>query len=172
MNKTLKYITTSDGLDIYQYNGTFFNPFFKGEKGFGKRTLKNSIRMSCLSIIEPYQVYYARDKEETVGFAVVSRGGKRLSCSTREDIILGPIVIRKDKRGLGYGTRLIHAVLNDLDIRYKNAYEFIHDGNIASIRSAEKNGYLYVCKGVYQGLLKNVVTNDNGNLLIYKKSAD
>lgn len=129
--------------------------------------------MSCLSIVEPYQVYYVCDKNEIVGFAVVSSGGRRLSCSTRNDIILGPIIINKDIRGCGYGTRLIHAVLTDLELRFENAYEFIHEWNIPSIRTAEKNGYVFVGRGAYYGVLKNVIVKDSGNLIYkYTKNAD
>ena len=95
-----------------------------------------------------------------------------MSCSTRNDIILGSINICREKRGRGYGTRLIHAVLKDCALDYENAYEFIHEDNLPSIRSAEKNGYILIGRGVYCGLLKNVEVNDTGYLLIYKKHAD
>ena len=138
MTKKLQDVVTSDGLDIFQYHGTFIKPFFTGYSGFEKRSLMNNLRMSCLSILEPYQIYYAFDNDEIVGFVVVCRGGARLERSTDKDIILGPINICKEKRGCGYGTRLIHAVLKDMDLHWDNAYEFIHEENIASIRSAEK----------------------------------
>ena len=121
-----------------------------------------------------YVVYYSKtESNKIVGYCVVSRGGGRLKISSRRDIVIGPIRIDSNVRNKGYASRLIHSILHDFGIDYEKAYEFIHNGNIASIKVAEKNGFCKIFEAEERGITRVLVQSDNGayGVWCYEKDA-
>lgn len=67
-------------------------------------------------------------------------GGENLKWSGKNDLILGPLRVKQMYQGNGFATKLVHSILFNLEIKYENAYEYISNSNIASIRVAKKMG--------------------------------
>lgn len=117
-----------------------------------------------------YSVFYIVLDGDVAGHIVVARGGRRLAVSKEEDVVLGPIFISPNVRGRGLGTAAIQVILNELNLEYNYAYEFIKDGNIASIRTAEKNGYQFIGRAKESGIMRRLVMHSDGSWLIYRYS--
>ena len=100
--------------------------------------LLHKIRMMTEFFRGGYRVYYIVSGVKIVGHLVVANGGRRLKLSKKEDVVIGPVFISPAMRGKGIGTIGIRIVLNELNLQYNYAYEFIADNNIASIRTVEK----------------------------------
>ena len=90
---------------------------------------------------DKYLVYYLVYKDEFVGMCGAFPGGKRLECSTKNDIILGVLYIAPEHRGKKFSEVLINMVLKNYPRNYKYAYEFINKNNSKSIRAAESCGF-------------------------------
>ena len=56
---------------------------------------------------------------------LVAHGGRRITCSQKEDVVLGPYYTLKDKRGSGIMPKILNAILHDLLDSYENAYCYI-----------------------------------------------
>ena len=56
---------------------------------------------------------------------LVARGGRRIICSDKKDVVLGPYYTLTAKRGHGIMPRILNAALHDLPIVYENAYCYI-----------------------------------------------
>lgn len=141
-NKRVTFLGRYSDVDFYRYTPSLFKPYYmdypaEDHPNYEGR-LVHKIRMMMEYLRGGYEVIYMVVDGKVVGHLVIANGGRRLAISEKEDIVLGPIFVSPDWRGKGIGTIGIRTVLHDLDIPYRYAYEFIKDGNIASIRTVEK----------------------------------
>lgn len=170
----MKFVGTYLNIDFYNYSPSLIRPYYmdypQENHPHYEKHLAHKIRMVLEYIRGGYSVYYMASDSEIVGHIVVASGGRRLKVSTKKDIVVGPIFISPSLRGKGIGTIGISVILNELDLQYKYAYEFIAEDNIASIRTVEKNGYSFVGRAKEVGLLKNLVEADNGDYVVYRYS--
>lgn len=171
-NKRVTFLGRYSDVDFYRYKPSLFKPYYmdypaEDHPNYEGR-LVHKIRMMMEYLRGGYEVIYMVVDGKVVGHLVIANGGRRLAISEKEDIVLGPIFVSPDWRGKGIGTIGIRTVLRDLDIPYRYAYEFIKDGNIASIRTVEKNGYQFVCRAEEKGLLKNLITCPEGSFIVYR----
>lgn len=177
-NKELTFIRSIDELDFFQYKPSFGRWFFKDWKGYmedsEKQTNRQRIRMLLEWLWGGYRIYYVSLRDEIVGYVLVAPGGRRLTCSEKDDIVLGPYYILKEKRGLGIMPRILTAVLRDLQIPFKNAYCYIKKSNAASLRAASKCGFEIIGQAEIKGLLRKLYFSESNNspfyFLMYKKS--
>ena len=171
-HKHLRFLGKYDNIDFYEYTPTLFSPYYtdypEQDHPHYEKRLVHKIRMMTEYLRGGYRVYYMADNGEIVGHLVVANGARRLKVSKKDDIVIGPIFISPSKRGKGLGTIGIHTVLNELKLDYNYAYEFIADDNIASIRTVEKNGYVYAGRAKESGLMKNLIECDDGDFVIYR----
>lgn len=140
--KQMQYLGCYGGIDFYQYTPTLFKPYYKDypkedHPGYEDR-IAHKVRMFLEYLRGGYRVIYMRVNGEIAGHIVVANGGRRLAVSQKNDIVLGTIYITPRMRGKGIGTIGINTVLHKLDLQYRHAYEFIMEGNTASIRTVEK----------------------------------
>ena len=87
-------------------------------------------------------------------------GGRRLKCSSAEDIVIGPYYIKKSERGKGYSVRLIRLVLINTQFRY--AFDWVEKSNTASCRASEACGFKKVGELNVTSHLRKLVIVDNG----------
>lgn len=116
-----------------------------------------------------YKVYYLAVDGELVGHCVVTPGGRRLSVSTKKDIVLGPYFVSPEHRGKGYAKVIVKMTLEHCTYDYECAYDWIHDDNYASIKTSEACGM--VKEGTrlnVVGLMRKLVPSENGDNIVYK----
>ncbi len=115
-----------------------------------------------------YYIYY---DNKICGHVVVCRGGGRMKFCCKKDIIIGPIWVIPRYRGLGLATLSINIILNNIKLEYLNAYEIIYHENIASIKVAKKNNFVFVGNGVkkYSLIYCNFSSKSNMEIYKYKK---
>lgn len=117
-----------------------------------------------------YTVYYLAKNNTMVAHCVVcGGGGRRLKCTTAEDIVLGPYYVDSKERGQGYSELLIKYVLNHYP-NYRFAYDYIKKKNIPSIRATLRCGFEKVGELNRVGLLHKLVEVKNGEFEIFRYS--
>lgn len=175
MLKRMVLIGKCEGIDFYQYSPTLFRPYFmdypKQDHPPYESRVVHRVRMMMEYLRGGYSVIYMVRNDHILGHLVVARGGRRLKVSTKKDIVIGPIFVSPHLRGKGIGTIGIRAVLKELGLQYRFAYEFIKDNNAASIRTVEKNGYHFVGRVKESGLMKNLIPAVDGDYVVYRFEA-
>lgn len=169
--KGLKLLKTIEGLDYYLYKPSLGHWFFEGWDGFAEDTEKHARKQKIRMFIEylwgGYSIYYAADSTRLVGYVLVASGGKRITCSCKDDIVLGPYYILKEMRGKGLCPKMLHAVLHELDIPYNDAYCYIKKNNTASLKAAAKCGFEIIGHAEIKGLLRKLVLTENSGSMFY-----
>ena len=97
---------------------------------------------------------------------MVSRGGRRLKCSSAEDIVLGPYYVKKEHRGKGYSKQMVQMVLAHNDFRY--AFDWVEKDNIASCRTSEACGFEKVGELNVSRWLRRLTMVEQGDDHIYR----
>ncbi len=115
-----------------------------------------------------YKVYYLKVKGRMVGHCVITPGGRRLKCSGRHDIVIGPYYIKESERGKGYGKEIMLLSLDYCSIDYKNAYCWIDKTNTPSIKAAESCGFKKIAELNVVKPFRKLVIVENGEDNIYK----
>lgn len=174
-HKRMSFLGKFEGLEFYRYSPALFSPYYtdypQQDHPPYERRVVHQIRMMLEYLRGGYSVFYIACQGVILGHLVVARGGRRLAVSTPEDIVIGPVFVSPSQRGNGLGTTGIRVVLEELGLKYRYAYEFIKHDNIASIRTVEKNGYVFVERARERGLMKNMITSPNGDYVIYRYEA-
>ena len=158
-------------LEIRRFKPSFLNLYWQCYSPNDAPDYWNSyshkIRMMLALIGKGYEVIYGIAQGTVIGHIVVDYNNK-FHGQHSKDITLGPKWIIPSFRGKGYGSELSSIVLNELDIRYRCAYEIISSNNIASIKCATNNGYeFYSCaKRTRMGKFELC---DNNSWYIYKR---
>lgn len=154
MNK-ITFVDASNDYRLYVYTPSLFHPvhinFERMPIKLRLRYLRNYLRTG------KYVIYYLKFKDELVGMCAVTPGGSglKIRCTDKEDIILGPYFIVREKRGNGYSKALIKMVLKNYPSNYKYAYDIIAKENRASLRASEACGFK-VCEEInFVGILRN-----------------
>lgn len=170
-NSKLRYILTVDGLDYYSFKPSFRHWFFEDWDGYiedkEKHSIRQRVRMFIEWILGGYCIYYAGKSESLLGYVLVARGGHRITCSDKKDVVLGPYYTLTAKRGHGIMQRILNAALHDLPIVYENAYCYIKKDNIASIRAASKCRFQIYGQAEMRGMLRKLYLSNSENSLFY-----
>lgn len=170
-HKQLKYINSFEDVDYFLFKPRLFRCYFSGYSAYQKSTILHTIRMMIELLDGGYRVYYMALGNEIVGYGVVASGGRRLKCSDKKDVVLGPLWVCPEHRGKGLASKLVHTLLNNLGIKYKSAYEYIAKTNTASIKVAEKNGFVNIGAASMTGAMRNVRLNPNGDYFVFRADA-
>lgn len=115
-----------------------------------------------------YRVYYLVVAGEAVGYCVVAPGGRRLKCSTENDIVIGPYYIHPAYRGKGYAKELLRLTLRFCGFDYEYAYDWIAKNNELSIRTTLSCGFeKYMELDITRVMRKLIITN-TGEHSVYR----
>lgn len=128
--------------------------------------------MTVTLLLEGYGAYYMCQNGNVVGCAVITRGGGRMKCSGADDIVIGPYWIEPEYRGLGYGKKLVHAVLHESGLGYENAYAFVQKTNIPSIKTLEREGFVNVGEAGIEKYTHRWILSAGGGDYIYRLTCD
>ena len=150
---------------LYEYVPTICSPL---AINFEEMRIVRRFRFLYELLKGGYRVYYLADGETIVGYCVVTPGGRRLSVSTKNDIVLGPYFVSPEYRGKGYAKVLVRMTLQRCSYDYSCAFDWIHKGNISSIKTSESIGMKVVGHLDVVGKFRKLILNDKGNYVIYK----
>lgn len=162
----LKLVDKEGTFSLYEYRPTVFRPLLVP---FEPLRMIRRLRFLKEILSGGYRVYYLVEGDMLVGHCVVAPGGRRLSISTKEDIVLGPYFIAHEHRGKGYAKVLVRMTLQSCSYNYKNAFDWIHKDNHASIKTTEACGFVQEGRKLnVVGWTRKLVLDDNGSNVIYK----
>jgi len=100
--------------------------------------LTNIPLVKMLSQLESFKIFVAEADGETAG--CIHSLSYIYDCG-----YIGGLLVHKDFRGKGIGSRLLNAALNSLNTRY--VYLFVEEKNTTAVRLVEKTGF----KRIYRG---------------------
>lgn len=170
-NSKLEYLKSINGMDLYRFKPTIGHYFFEDWIGFEEDIEKHSKRQRIRMLIEllwgGYSVYYAGQGEAILGYVLVACGGRRITCSKKTDIVLGPYYTLAAKRGHGIMFCLLENILHELEIPYESAYCYIKKDNVASIKVASKCGFEIVGQAEMHGILHKLYLTQNNSSKFY-----
>ncbi len=168
VNLDMREVWEEDDYKLLEYTPKFLQPLYVD---FEPMSMVRRIRF-LLEYLgkDHYRVFYLEKYGELLGHCVVAPGGRRLKCSSVEDIVIGPYYIRETERGKGYSIKLIRLVLENVQFRY--AYDWIEKTNIASRKASEACGFKKIGElNVSPHLRRLVITKDGEDVIYrYKKS--
>ena len=151
---------------MYEYRPTVFRPLLVP---FEPLMMIRRLRFLKEMLSGEYREYYLADGDMLVGYCVVAPGGRRLTISTKYDVVLGPYFVAPEHRGNGYAKVLVRMALQNCSYNYRNAYDWIHKENYASIKTTEACGFVQEGHKLnVVGRTRKLVLDDNGSYLIYK----
>ena len=174
MHHRLKYCISYNALDYYLFKPSLGQWFYKNWKGyaedFEKRTCRQWIRMFIEWVWGGYSIYYASRDDSIVGYITVARGGRRITLSSKKDIVLGPYYTLKEMRGQGIASSMIETVLHDLGLKYESAFCYIKKTNVASLKASAKCGFFHASEAEIRGALRKLypVNSGKGSFYIMK----
>lgn len=136
-NSNLKYLTSCNDLDFYEFKTSLFN-YFAINMAYYEKLFSRRIRETMDYIKGGYHVVYIARKDILLGYGIVVKGGGRYKFCTKRDNVICSLWVQPEFRGKGYLNTLL-TVLSDKKIfPCNNFYEYIAHNNIASIKGAEK----------------------------------
>lgn len=162
----LKRLYSQNGISFYAYKPTLFSPLYLN---FEHMTVQRRVRLLLEYLHRgKYTVYYLEKDQIMVGYCVAAKGGRRLKCTTEQDVVLGPFYVDPSFRGKGYGTKLIDFILHKSGISYHSAYDYIRKNNIPSIRATRSCGFQKIGELNIVGFFHHLVETENGEFKIYQ----
>lgn len=136
----MRKVYQEENFTFYEYTPTLFKPFYINLEPL---TLRRRIRL-FLAYFSGFKVYYLKENNQFVGYCLVQSGkDKRYNFANKDDIMVGPYFIDEKFRGRKLSVVLLNFVLNKAGIKFNNAYDYIHKGNIPSIKASEAVGFTY-----------------------------
>lgn len=165
-SERLKLVDKEGAFSLYEYKPTAIRPLLVS---FERLRMIRRLRFLKEILSGGYRVYYLVESDMLVGHCVVAPGGRRLTISTKDDIVVGPYFIAPEHRGKGCAKVLVRMTLQSCSYNYKNAFDWIHKDNYASIKTTEACGFVqegYKLNVV--GRTRKLVLDDNGSYFIYK----
>lgn len=162
----LKIIAQDGDYSLHEYKPSLTYPLYLNEE---KMSFPHRMRFVIDFLHkDSYRVYYLMKNNEILGYCVVSPGGRRLNCSTTNDITLGPYCVFKGKRGYGFSKIMISMVLDFCSYNYDYAYDWVHKGNIPSRKASESCGFYPYGQLEVKGLFRQLVIVEKGTFIVYR----
>lgn len=166
VKRKCKLVVSDNNLTVYEYNPTLINLL-----AVPIEPLSTVRRFRFLSELlrGGYSVYYLVIDEVVVGHCVITPGGRRLKCSSKNDGVIGPLYICPEYRGRGLSEILVQQVLKCCSQKYSSFYCWIHKNNIPSRRSLEACGFKPIGNLDVVGLFRCLIVNPEGEDIIYQR---
>lgn len=162
----LEKVCEVDGLEIVRYKPTVLKPFYLNMEPM---TVMRRIRF-LIDLKYGYTVYYLKKGNNFVGCCAITSGkNPRYWFASENDIIIGPYFIEDKYRGKGYCTKLVDAVINRCEKRWKQAYVYILNSNAPSIRTTKKVGGKLLFH-VHNTFFRKLIKSERGEYGVYKVS--
>ena len=112
-------------------------------------------------------VYYLVVDGVIIGYNIIAPGGRRLKCSTPNDIVVGPLFVDPVCRGRGYSTILMKLPLLYSPYDYERAFDWIEESNIPSIKASKACGFKEYGRLTVKGFFRRLVEDKNGDEIIF-----
>ena len=135
----LTLIGKSNQYSLHEYRPTLVHPL---AIDFEPLRIVRRFRFWFEILMGGYRVYYLAVDGEFVGYCVVTPGGRRLSVSTKKDIVLGPYFVSPKHRGKGYATECLNYA--SAIAQKENCYKMMlltGSKNESTLRFYENAGY-------------------------------
>lgn len=175
MNK-LKFIKQINNIKFFTYRPSvlhlYYPCYFDNDRPPYFSRFIHRIRMIRELYKSHYKIIYMMVDDVIVGHLVVGYGGCRIKMSTKNDIVIGPIWIIPNQRCQGYASKGIYFILNELNIEYEYAYEYIDKNNLSSIQTVKKNGFEFFAECSEYGLFREIRPKKSGKFNVYRKKCD
>ena len=115
-----------------------------------------------------YKVFYINYKGKWAGYCIVTNGrNPRYSFCNKKDITFGRYYVDDLYRGMGLGKKMVETVLNLPDLKYDNAYAYVHESNVASHSIMKSIGCKLVDRFNMVGVFRRIKMNKDGNYYLY-----
>lgn len=118
-----------------------------------------------------YWVYILLDKAgREIGYCFISNGGSpRYPFASKNDLIVGPYFVVETERKKGLAFLLLSKCLQEIEIEYNLAWDFIQHYNKASIITTEKVGFMYYSDCKYSKYLRilNLISDKTGDEMLF-----
>ena len=165
--RTMRCVYKIENIELHEYVPTLFSPLYCN---FEPMSLVRRIRFLFDYLHKrAYRVYYLKVDNDIVGYCFITPGGRRLNCSTNEDIVVGPYYIQERYRGKGLSEILINTSLANSAYSYKTAYAWVFKKNIPSIKACEACGFIKYGELNVVGKIRRLVEVPNGKYIIFMK---
>lgn len=167
MDDRLKLITQINNIDYYEYRPTFGKWLYRNyEKMPPQRWIRFFLEYIATG---KYVIYYMAKDNDILGYCFTAPGGRRLGCSYKDDIVLGPYYILPKHRNSGFSKELINAIIDNLHTDYNYAYDYINKGNIPSIRATEACGFERYSELNISRYFRRLKIVNNGEYIVFRK---
>ena len=165
--KTMRCVYKKENIELHEYVPTLFSPLYCN---FEPMSLVRRARFLFDYLHKGrYRVYYLKIDNDIVGYCYIAPGGRRLNCSTNDDIVVGPYYIKEQYRGKGLSEILIKASLENNSYTYSVAYEWVLKKNIPSIKACEACGFIKYGELNVVGKMRRLVEVSDGKYIIFMK---
>lgn len=167
----MKEIYKTGSLTFYEYKPTILKPFYVNLEPL---TLRRRIRL-ILAYFSKFKVYYLKEDDHFVGYCLVQSGkDSRYKFATEEDIIVGPYFVVEKFRGRKFSIILLDYILKQSDLKFNNAYDYIHKNNTPSIKASEAVGFQYMSDANISKYLRQMklCTKGQGEYLVFRYQAN
>ena len=140
MEQRLKLVYQDKELELYQFEPIFFRLF---NYNLQSHSLVTKIRYMIDYLHKGrYVIYYLFFNENLIGECVITPGGRRLKYASKKDVVVGgPYYIIPEQRGKGFSEVLIKLSLQHCKYDWENAFDYIKNDNIPSIKTTLKCGF-------------------------------
>jgi L-amino acid N-acyltransferase YncA len=166
-NRLSLFKSIGDNIDILIYEPTFGKWYCQDLEPMKP---VRWIRLLTEYIRGGFLVFYLRKEEELCSYSVTARGGRRLKCSTKEDIVIGPEFTCAQHRGKGYNGLIKRAIADYYKSSAKALYNYIDEDNKASINATLKFGFKPVGRLHVTRLLRRLIETPDGEHIIFRYS--
>ena len=165
-DKCLTPVIDREKYRIYEFSPSLGRMFYKN---YEKMTFQRWVRF-LFELPRGYKVYYLEVDNQIVAYSVISRGGGRYLFADTGDIVVGSYFVLKEHRGKRYSEVLVSELLRYKGIEYKNAYDWVRQTNIPSLKCSDKVGLKIVGSCNVAGTFRKIVLcNDmSGEYFILK----
>lgn len=159
----MKRVLEQDGLELFEYIPTRIKPFYIDMEPI---TIMRRFRF-LIDFHYGYKVYYLKKDGEYVGYCTITNGkNPRFWFASEKDILVGPYFVEESYRGKGYSTKMVDWVIHKCGLSWKNAFLYILNTNIPSIRVVEKLGGTKIFN-VHNTFYRKLVKKDSGEYGIH-----
>lgn len=161
----LTYIDTDSqtGVQVYLYRPTLFRPLYTDLVPMWwtrrVRFLLEYLHRGC------YSVYYAVLDGKIIGYNVTAPGGRRLTCTTKDDGVTGPSYILPEYRNHDYNKGMKRIAFSHCG--YKKIYCWVQKTNKPSAASLIAYGFIPCGEVTTKGLLRKQIPTKNGEAVIF-----
>lgn len=161
----MKKVCKFDNLVLYEYTPTVLRPFFINMEPL---SLKRRVRM-LQAYFSGYKVYYLRQNDDYIAYCLVQSGrDNRYKFADENDIMVGPYFVSEKYRGQKLSITILNLILKHTDFKFQNAYDYIHEDNVPSIKASEAVGFQLLSRATLSKYTRAIKLTQNGDYLIFK----